>query len=95
MTQLLCLSGHAERRCLERGISAQSLEEAARNGTIVSRETGQYLIAHGRMRLAVSDTGMLITAWRMRRHNPKTAMRKARQKKIAFRREKERWGYFE
>ena len=91
--QLLCLSGHAARRCLERGISMKSLEDALRNGTIVSSENSNHVIAHGRMRLAVSDTGMLITAWRMRRYNPKTAMRKARQKKIAFRRELERWGH--
>ena len=70
-----CFSGHAVRRCLERGITALHVEQALEQGVL-------------RLRVVVSRDGMVITAWRTPRRNPKRRIQKSQSRK---RREKRRF----
>ena len=90
MPDILCLSGHAADRCLERGISRKAVEEALAHGEALERTADTTLIAHGRMRLVVADSGMLLTAWRIARHRPKAAVKKANRERAGRERERQK-----
>lgn len=53
-----CFSGHAVRRCLERGISALHVEQALEQGVLVAEGEGTGTWARGRLRVVVSRDGM-------------------------------------
>ena len=83
-----CFSGHAVRRCLERGISALHVEQALEQGVLVAEGEGTGTWARGRLRVVVSRDGMVITAWRTPRRSPKRRIQKSQSRK---RREKRRF----
>lgn len=80
MSETLCYSFHAARRCLERGITERNVTETVRFGVCVECKDGRSVYARGRMRVVLSDEAMVITAFRMRRHNPKRVMREKRKR---------------
>lgn len=82
--RIRCFSGHAVRRCLERGITALHVEQ----GVLVAEGEGTGTWARGRLRVVVSRDGMVITAWRTPRRNPKRRIQKSQSRK---RREKRRF----
>ena len=82
-----CFSGHAVRRCLERGITALHVEQTLEQGVLVAEGEGTGTWARGRLRV-VSRDGMVITAWRTPRRNPKRRIQKSQSRK---RREKRRF----
>lgn len=74
----LPFSFHAARRCLERGITERQVEDTMTLGCPV-RDTGDKLIyARGRMRVIVSD-GLIVTAYRKDKVNPKRRIQKRRK----------------
>lgn len=83
-----CFSGHAVRRCLERGITALHVEQALEQGVLVAEGEGTGTWARGRLRVVVSRDGMVITAWRTPRRTPKRRIQKLQSRK---RREKRRF----
>ena len=86
MPELLCLSGHAVRRSLERGISLSQIENVALYGRLVSCGNGGYATYElGRVRVVIKD-GVGITVFRKARENPKRAAQKERQEKRKQRR---------
>ena len=86
--RIRCFSGHAVRRCLERGITALHVEQTLEQGVLVAEGEGTGTWARGRLRVVVSRDGMVITAWRTPRRNPKRRIQKSQSRK---RREKRRF----
>ena len=75
---------HRSGKSLERGILTFSLEQ----GVLVAEGEGTGTWARGRLRVVVSRDGMVITAWRTPRRNPKRRIQKSQSRK---RREKRRF----
>lgn len=83
---ILCYSGHAVRRMMERGISVQQAEQTLEHGVLVVERKGTGTWARGRLRVVVSRGGMVITAWREKRNNPKRTIQKMKaQRRKLFR----------
>ena len=78
--EIRCYSGHAVRRMMERGISVQQTEQTLEHGVLVVERKGTGTWARGRLRVVVSRGGMVITAWRKKRYNPKRSLQKRRSK---------------
>ena len=78
MPEPTCLSGHASRRCLERGITDRNIEDTVCLGDMVADDGERALYARGRMRVVLHKNGMVVTAYRLRRHNPKRHIQKRR-----------------
>lgn len=76
--ECLCLSGHAAKRCLERGITERHVEDTVRLGEMVWEDGDKAAYARGRMRVIISCGGMVITAFRQKKHNPKRHIQRQR-----------------
>ena len=79
MSEPLCYSFHAITRCLERGITERNVTETVRFGVCVSDHGDRTVYARGRMRVVLGGDALVITAFRMRRLNPKRIMREKRK----------------
>lgn len=75
---VLCYSGHAVRRMVERGITERQVEETVMRGELLSLQVDKAIWGKGRLRAVVNLTGMFITAWREKRYNPKRSFQKRR-----------------
>ena len=58
----LYLSLHASRRCIERGISPRHIEDAVYLGNRLSNCGDTTVYARNRLRVVLSDGGLVITA---------------------------------
>ena len=86
MCEIRVFSGHAIRRCMERGISESSVEQAVLLGELALERGDTQVWARGRLRVVVNTDGMVITAWRVRRWNPKRHIQKRRTQIRRFQR---------
>ena len=76
--ECLCLSGHAAKRCLERGITTRNVEDTVLLGDRIEDNGERTVYARGRMRVVLSSGGMVITAYRQKKHNPKRHIQRRR-----------------
>ena len=79
MPEPLFYSFHAARRCLERGITERNVEDTVRLGCMVWDSGEKMTYARGRMRVVLSGGGLVITAYRQRKRNPKRHIQKRRR----------------
>ena len=79
MPDLLCYSFHAVRRCLERGITEQNIMDTIVRGKRVAHDGEKLVFARGRMRVILSGSGLVITAYRQKKRNPKRCIQKRRK----------------
>lgn len=75
----LCLSFHAVKRCIERGISEQNVFETITLGQAIADDGDTAVYARGRMRVVVWSGALVITAYRERKRNPKRRIQKKRK----------------
>lgn len=75
----LSYSFHAVNRCLERGISERNVMDTVTGGIRIAHDGDKLIFARGRMRVVATDFGMVVTAYRVRRNNPKRNIRRARK----------------
>ena len=83
VSHTLSYSFHAVRRCLERGITERNVTETVRFGVCISDRGDRAVYARGRMRVVLGCGGLVVTAFRQRRRNPKRSIRKARKARQA------------
>lgn len=79
---------HSAIRMMKRGISREDITAAVNFGRIVERSHGKDVYALDRLWVVVSDSNVVVTAWRERKMNVKRKIRKARQEK---RKHNRRW----
>lgn len=84
MSEPLFYSFHAVARCLERGITERNVTETVRFGVCISDNGDRTVYARGRMRVVLGDGALVITAFRMRRLNPKRIMRERRKRERRY-----------
>ena len=84
MPDLLCYSFHAVRRCLERGITEQNIMDTIVRGRRVAHDGEKLVFARGRMRVVLGCGGLVVTAFRQRRRNPKRVMRERRKRERRY-----------
>ncbi len=77
--EVLSYSFHAAKRCLERGITERHVEDTVRLGNRIADGEEKAVFARGRMRVVLLTGGMVVTAYRLRRHNPKRHIQKRRR----------------
>ena len=80
VSHTLSYSFHAVRRCLERGITEQNIMDTIVRGRRVAHDGEKLVFARGRMRVVVTESALVITAYRERKNNPKRNIRKARKR---------------
>ncbi len=78
--QILCYSGHAVRRMMERGISERQATETVLHGKPMERGRDTTVWGWGRIRIVLSDGGMVISAWREKKFNPKRTYQKMKSR---------------
>lgn len=86
MREIRVFSDHAIRRCMERGITESSIEQAVLLGELTAERGDTQIWARGRLRVVVNTDGLVITAWRVRRWNPKRYIQKYRTRIRRFQR---------
>ena len=79
LRERLYFSFHAAKRCLERGITEQNIMDTIVRGKRVAHDGEKLVFARGRMRVVVTESALVITAYRERKNNPKRNIRKARK----------------
>jgi hypothetical protein len=80
---------HADERRIERGISRELALQTLHLGRLIERHGEKDTFAHGRVRVVVvRESGVIVTAWRERKPNPKRLYRKKRK---ARRQERQSW----
>lgn len=84
MPEQLSYSFHAVARCLERGITERNVTETVRFGVCISDSGDRTVYARGRMRVVLGCGALVITAFRMRRRNPKRIMREKRKRQQRY-----------
>lgn len=75
----LFYSFHAAKRCLERGITERNILDTIRHGQVVWDNGEKSTYARGRMRVILSGSGLVITAYRQKKRNPKRCIQKRRK----------------
>ncbi len=80
MCEPLYYSSYAVERILERGILVHKIEETVRRGVCIFDSGDRAMYARGRMRVVLGSGALVITAFRMRRLNPKRIMREKRKR---------------
>ena len=75
----LFYSFHAAKRCLERGITERNVEDTVRLGNRIADDGDKSVFARGRMRVVLLGGGLVITAYRQRKRNPKRCIQKRRK----------------
>lgn len=79
MPEPLSYSFHAVARCLERGITERNVTETVRLGNRIADDGDKAVYARGRMRVVLLGGGLVITAYRQRKRNPKRCIQKRRK----------------
>ena len=79
MPDPLFYSFHAAKRCMERGITERHIEDTVRFGSTVFDDGEKALYARGRMRVVLLSGGLVVTAYRQRKRNPKRCLQKRRR----------------
>ena len=79
MPESICYSFHAAKRCLERGITERNVADTVRLGCRISFDGEKSVYARGRMRVVMLGDGLVITAYRQRKRNPKRCIQKRRK----------------
>ena len=79
MPETIYLSHHAANRLMERGISEQHVLDTVRLGNMIADNGEKTLYARGRMRVVLLAGGLVVTAYRQRKHNPKRCIQKRRR----------------
>lgn len=79
MPDLLYYSFHAAKRCMERGITERNVEDTVRLGNRIADDGDKAVYARGRMRVVLLGGGLVITAYRQRKRNPKRCIQKRRK----------------
>ena len=84
VSHTLSYSFHAVRRCLERGITERNVTETVRFGVCISDRGDRAVYARGRMRVVLGCGGLVVTAYRERKRNPKRRIQKKRKLQRQF-----------
>ena len=79
LRERLYFSFHAAKRCLERGITEQNIMDTIVRGRRVAHDGEKLVFTRGRMRVVVTESALVITAYRERKRNPKRRIQKKRK----------------
>jgi hypothetical protein len=70
---------HAMLRCIERGISEAAVHHTVANGELIQSFPDINIFGSDRIRVAVSQNGIVVTVYRVPKDNPKRKLRKIRK----------------